>query len=184
LPDEKRNWLVCFIFVLKNLNRQLLQNWWKKDQTPKRKKAFVDILATTLTLFEYAGKEALSQRSPIETTVGGGETEVVPEPAAEPENEKDKGSKRKHAASKTAVPTRFVKRSYGGSISASDRLTRISTKEALEAYYKPRSSVALAARGSNGGPADLLSFDVTTTVLTLPAILKKVRILHLSVIQT
>ena len=45
---ETRSWLVCFLWVLKNINRQMLQNWWKRDTTPKRKKALLDILADLL----------------------------------------------------------------------------------------------------------------------------------------
>lgn len=52
---ERRCWLVCFIWILKNVNRTLLQNWWKRDSTPKRKKAFLDILADCLLHFEYIG---------------------------------------------------------------------------------------------------------------------------------
>ena len=52
---ERRCWLVCFIWIIKNVNRTLLQNWWKRDSTPKRKKAFLDVLADCLLHFEYVG---------------------------------------------------------------------------------------------------------------------------------
>lgn len=52
---ERRCWLVCFIWIVKNVQRSLLQNWWKRDSTPKRKKAFLDVLADCLLHFEYVG---------------------------------------------------------------------------------------------------------------------------------
>lgn len=56
---ERRCWLVCFVWILKNVSRTLLQNWWKRDSTPKRKKAFLDVLADCLLHFEYVGSSEI-----------------------------------------------------------------------------------------------------------------------------
>jgi len=56
VDDEKREWLICFLWIVKNCNHeQLLRQWWKKD-TLKSLKAFFDILCCCLETFKDEGE--------------------------------------------------------------------------------------------------------------------------------
>lgn len=143
--EERRSWLICFIFLIKYTKRNLLQNWWKKDSTAKTQKGFLNIMLACLSVFEYKGAEELNKRSPIETVISK-------EKAKTPDQDDDDKKKRKHAKSK-----KFTRYSNVTGI-------RQDTKETIENFYqKNRSSTSV----------ELLAFDVSTHILTLPAIIKK-----------
>jgi hypothetical protein len=249
--EERRSWLICVLFVLKYAEPALLQNWWRRDQTPKRKKAFVDVLVACLAVFEYTSRNELSKRQPIESTsfTAAGHSNVIedvitssssssPSPSlsvtssssatltssammfadnggsdsdAGTSTASASGQRRKHAEQRkksvaassasmmfsnatsggTGSPSSSAVASPAGSpgqaagsrrsfaIAADRSHQRQSTKEALEAYYKPtRGGVPAGGRGGSGAAAgalqqDLLSFDVQTTVLSLPAMIRK-----------
>ena len=50
--------LICFMFVLKNVNRELLRDWWKRD-AEKRKLGLLDVLTRALEHLSYVGADAL-----------------------------------------------------------------------------------------------------------------------------
>jgi hypothetical protein len=49
--EEKRNLLLCFLFILKNLNQALL-SWWWKNETQLRIVALFDALLQCTEIFE------------------------------------------------------------------------------------------------------------------------------------
>lgn len=53
--EERRDFLVCFLFLLKHTRRPLLQQWWRADA--KRVPRFFSLLALALRTFEYVGRE-------------------------------------------------------------------------------------------------------------------------------
>lgn len=180
--DERRSWLICFMFLLKNTNRTLLQNWWKKDQTPKRKKAFVDVLVTCAALFEYPGKAEISKRQPIETvrTAVSTAEEVAETPeedsspalsrGASEANVSSSSSRRKHAEQRTKSVG--SKRPFSVALHGSGSHNRQNTKETIENFYK-RDRMSQMLKPGSGAGSDLLSFEVHSTVLSLPAMIRK-----------
>lgn len=50
--DEKRNFLICFLFIMKNTSSYLLIDWWKKE-TQTRIGIFYDILKLCVDAFEF-----------------------------------------------------------------------------------------------------------------------------------
>jgi hypothetical protein len=218
--DERRNWLICVLFVLKYADPALLQNWWRRDQTPKRKKAFVEVLVACLNVFEYGGRNELSKRQPIESTSAAGtsviEDVIIPDgddddnshPTKRPSQynspssatSREGGStRRKHAEQRKKSlagaglisPTNSDRSGSAGlsqssgsdsgqagsrrsfALAADRSHHRQTTKDALEAYYKPGRHVGGSVSVRGGAQQDLLSFDVQTTVLSLPAMIRK-----------
>eukprot|EP01132_Coremiostelium_polycephalum_P008049 gene8049-9900_t len=54
--NENRIWMICFVYVVKNLiNSTMISDWWKKE-TQRQKIMFFKVLHNCLGLFEY-GKE-------------------------------------------------------------------------------------------------------------------------------
>lgn len=50
--DEKRDWLVVFLFIVRNSPRRpLLREWWKQD-AHRNRVAFLDLLGSSLSVFE------------------------------------------------------------------------------------------------------------------------------------
>jgi hypothetical protein len=48
---EEKDWLLCFLYIIRHCSRDLLQSWWKKD-TQKRHTAFLRLLSSCLRMFE------------------------------------------------------------------------------------------------------------------------------------
>jgi hypothetical protein len=182
--DERYSWLICFMFVLKNISRSLLQNWWKKDQTPKRKKAFVDVLVACASLFEYPGKADISKRQPIETvrTAVSTAEEVVETPDDESfsptlsrgaSEANVPAGRRKHAEQRSK--SQSGKRPFSVVMSGAGSHNRQNTKETIENFYKRDRMSQMLKPGAGAGSNDLLSFEVHSTVLSLPAMIRKER---------
>ncbi|EGG15455.1 DOCK family protein [Cavenderia fasciculata] len=74
---ELKNWLICFIYVVKNLiNGTVITDWWKKETQKSKISTFFAILSTSLTLFEYgndSGPDSAVSNS-ISASTGSGET--------------------------------------------------------------------------------------------------------------
>ncbi|KAL6049946.1 RasGEF domain-containing protein [Balamuthia mandrillaris] len=51
VEKEKDDWLLCFIYIVKNCSKDLLKSWWKRD-TQKRQISFLRLLASCLKAFE------------------------------------------------------------------------------------------------------------------------------------
>eukprot|EP01027_Heterolobosea_sp_BB2_P014815 GEZU01021252.1.p1 GENE.GEZU01021252.1~~GEZU01021252.1.p1 ORF type:complete len:863 (-),score=281.91 GEZU01021252.1:19-2607(-) len=59
--DEKKQLLICIMWVLKNMNRELLSEWWKKEVGSKLM-GLHNVFLKVITLFEYLGKEGIKQK--------------------------------------------------------------------------------------------------------------------------
>jgi hypothetical protein len=160
--NERRCWFVCFIWVLKNVNRNLLQTWWKRDTTPKRKKAFLDIMADCILHFEYVGaadinkpREHSESQSLLNTTglVGDGLSASTDSTGGSGAEDR---KRRKHAK------VRKPNLSLGGSISTLP--LGFDPKAALASYYTSR---------VHGSIEIIKREDTTQSVLTPAAVLKK-----------
>ncbi|XP_067028614.1 dedicator of cytokinesis protein 7-like isoform X1 [Acropora muricata] len=62
-PETTRNLLVCFLWVLKNVDSQVLKDWWS-DQPASRLGLLLDVLRLCVSLFEYSGKVQKSSQNP------------------------------------------------------------------------------------------------------------------------
>ncbi|XP_068675223.1 dedicator of cytokinesis protein 7-like [Montipora foliosa] len=62
-PETTRNLLVCLLWVLKNVDCQVLKDWWT-DQPASRLGLLLDVLRLCITLFEYSGKVQKSSHYP------------------------------------------------------------------------------------------------------------------------
>lgn len=49
--EELQHWLLCFLFLLTNIDRRLIREWWRKE-TQKRLLYFFIVLARCLDVFE------------------------------------------------------------------------------------------------------------------------------------
>ena len=49
---EQKNWLICFVFVLRNCDIKLLLNWFK-EETRTRQLSLLQVLPLVLEVFEY-----------------------------------------------------------------------------------------------------------------------------------
>ena len=58
---EQRDFLVCFLYVLKHVDSALLQQWWKKEM-PSRLSGFFDMLERSVDIFEWRGREEWEKR--------------------------------------------------------------------------------------------------------------------------
>ncbi|XP_073227641.1 dedicator of cytokinesis protein 7-like isoform X3 [Porites lutea] len=61
--EATRNLLVCLLWVLKNMDSQILKDWWA-DQPSSRLGLLLDVLRLCVTLFEYGGKMQKSSQFP------------------------------------------------------------------------------------------------------------------------
>eukprot|EP00026_Physarum_polycephalum_P000247 Phypoly_transcript_00247.p1 GENE.Phypoly_transcript_00247~~Phypoly_transcript_00247.p1 ORF type:complete len:1883 (+),score=221.77 Phypoly_transcript_00247:138-5651(+) len=59
-PTDLRDWLICFLYILKGVGLGMQSEWLKKE-TPKRKLRFFDVLTQCIKSFEYQGREASKQ---------------------------------------------------------------------------------------------------------------------------
>ncbi|XP_015776632.1 PREDICTED: dedicator of cytokinesis protein 7-like [Acropora digitifera] len=62
-PETTRNLLVCFLWVLKNVDSEVLKDWWS-DQPASRLGLLLDVLRLCVSLFEYSGKVQKSSQNP------------------------------------------------------------------------------------------------------------------------
>ncbi|EFA78484.1 DOCK family protein [Heterostelium album PN500] len=61
---ESRYWLICFIYVVKNLinsSTNVIVDWWKKEPNKQKIITFFNLLSTSVSLFEYQGRQAKGQ---------------------------------------------------------------------------------------------------------------------------
>ena len=58
---EQREFLICLLFLLKNVDPSLLQQWWRKE-TATRLGGLFDILATAVRIFEWNGAKEWRNR--------------------------------------------------------------------------------------------------------------------------
>ena len=173
--NERRCWLICFTWVLKNVSRTLLQNWWKRDPTPMRKKAFLDVLADCILHFEYTGVAEINtkrdgvhetlgaltgqSRSSFHAAVGGGASEASSIGSTSPDSSGvDDKKRRKHA--KIRKPNLSIGGSGMGTLPLG-----FDPKAALASYY---TSIA-------HGSLDIVKRDdnLQQSILTPEAVLKK-----------
>eukprot|EP01096_Ripella_sp_DP13-Kostka_P011959 TRINITY_DN4916_c0_g1_i8.p1 TRINITY_DN4916_c0_g1~~TRINITY_DN4916_c0_g1_i8.p1 ORF type:complete len:1485 (+),score=781.21 TRINITY_DN4916_c0_g1_i8:1676-6130(+) len=58
---ENRDYLICFLFLLKNVSPSLLAQWWSKE-TKSRLYNFFEILYTCINTFEFIGRKQWLQK--------------------------------------------------------------------------------------------------------------------------
>lgn len=159
--NERRCWFICFIWVLKNVNRALLQTWWKRDTTPKRKKAFLDILSDCILHFEYVGASDISQprdRESVSNVSSLFSEAVASSTESSANSNSDDKKRRKHAKA------RKPNLSLGGTIGTLP--LGYDPKAALASYY----NTGIRMHGS----LDIIKREeITQSILTPPAVLKK-----------
>ncbi|XP_070541056.1 dedicator of cytokinesis protein 7-like isoform X2 [Ptychodera flava] len=57
-----RNLLMCFLWVVKNVDEKILHQWWN-DFTPTRMQQLLDVLYFCVSVFEYKGKKNLTSQA-------------------------------------------------------------------------------------------------------------------------
>lgn len=60
---EEQSAIICFMFVVKNLRRDVLKTWLKKDIGKMQK--FLQLLQLAMELFQYSSKEDITERSKV-----------------------------------------------------------------------------------------------------------------------
>ena len=58
---DKRLTFICILWVLKNLSKQILKQWWKLEEKEKLLQ-FFEVLIQSLKIFEYVGRDELELR--------------------------------------------------------------------------------------------------------------------------
>ncbi len=53
---DERDWLVCWVWILRHCDRALLRTWWKKD-AQKRHTSFLRILSSCLRVFNVCNQK-------------------------------------------------------------------------------------------------------------------------------
>ncbi|XP_054707332.1 dedicator of cytokinesis protein 7-like [Uloborus diversus] len=56
--DQTRHLLTCVLWVLKNVDKKVLRNWWS-ELKPRRLHQLLEIMYISISCFEYKGKKAL-----------------------------------------------------------------------------------------------------------------------------
>lgn len=56
--DTTKNLLICFLWVIKNVDKTVLRQWWA-ELTAERLHSLLEVLRITLTVFQYKGKRAM-----------------------------------------------------------------------------------------------------------------------------
>ncbi|XP_053393820.1 dedicator of cytokinesis protein 7-like isoform X3 [Mercenaria mercenaria] len=60
--EDSRNLLICFIWVLKNVDKSVLRQWWT-DMPINRLNCILEIIYYAISNFEYRGKKSMAQFS-------------------------------------------------------------------------------------------------------------------------
>jgi len=60
--DTSRNLLICFLWIIKNMNKNVLKQWWS-DLPVERFHQLLDLLYICIYTFEYKGKKELKRGS-------------------------------------------------------------------------------------------------------------------------
>ncbi|KAK7862685.1 hypothetical protein R5R35_000927 [Gryllus longicercus] len=60
--ETTRNLLICFLWVIKNVNNNLLKHWWM-ELSSQRLQQLLEVLNICISCFEYKGKKAIKRCS-------------------------------------------------------------------------------------------------------------------------